>query len=84
MESLEYLYWLDIEGTLKYRIDTYPGMIDACRRSGASAHWCFAPAYQFSSDWIVYNREAGVQSIIEAKYVPAEVRAVHLLIFRGI
>ena len=82
-QGLQYLYWLDAEGTLKYHIDTYPGMIHTCKVSGASAHWCYAPEYQFTSDWIVYNAQAGVQSIIEAKHVPPEVRALHLLIYRG-
>lgn len=83
MESLEYLYWLDNDGHLHHYINTYRHIIFACKASGATAHWCYAPAYQFSSDWIVYNREAGVQSVIEAKYVPAEVKALHLLIYRG-
>ena len=81
--SLEYLYWYDENGELQYRIDTYPGMIHACKVSGAKRHWCYTPSYQFSSPWVGYDNKAGVISIIGECEVPTDIRALHLLIYRG-
>ena len=83
MLSTEYLYWYDENAKLQYRIDDYLGMIHACRVSGAKHHWCYAPSYQFTSSWIMYNPYAGVEAIIRESDVPAEIRALHLLIYRG-
>ena len=81
--SLEYLYWYDMNGELRHRIDDYRGMIHACKVSGAEHHWCYAPRYQFTSPWIVYNPSAGVVDIAKESKVPTDIRALHLLIYRG-
>ena len=82
--SLEYLYWYDMNGELRHRIDDYRGMIHACKLSGAERHWCYAPSYQFTSPWIGYDAKAGVTHIIGECDVPADIRALHLLLYRGI
>lgn len=81
--SLEYLYWYDTNGELRHRIDTYLGMIYACKESGAERHWCYAPSYQFNSPWIGYDATAGVTHIIGECEVPAQIRALHLLLYRS-
>lgn len=81
--SLEYLYWYDMNGELQHRIDTYPGMIHACKVSGAERHWCYASNYQFTSSWVVYDVMARITHIIGEYEVPKDIRALHLLIYRG-
>ena len=82
--SLEYLYWYDMNGELRHRIDTYPGMIHACKVSGAERHWCYAPSYQFTSPWVGYDKKAGIISIIGEIEVPADIRSLHLLLYQGV
>ena len=82
--SLEYLYWYDTNGELRHRIDNYRGMIHACMMSKAHYHWCYAPHYQFTSPWIGYDDKAGVTHIIKESEVPTDIRALHLLLYRGI
>lgn len=84
MESLEYLYWLDMEGNLHHYIGTYRDIIFACKASGAEHHWCYAPFYQFNSPWVCYGSNAAIKNIIGECELPTEVRALHLLIFRGV
>lgn len=81
--SLEYLYWYDENGELRHRIDTYPGMIHACKVSGAIGHWCYAPNYQFTSPWVGYDAKARITHIIGDCEVPTNIRALHLLLYRG-
>lgn len=82
--SLEYLYWYDMNGELRHRIDDYRGMIHACKLSGAEHHWCYAPSYQFTSPWVGYDKKAGITSIIGEIEVPADIQSLHLLLYQGV
>jgi len=81
--SLEYLYWYDENGELRHRIDDYRGAIHACMTSGAEYHWCYAPDYQFTSPWVGYDTSATITHIIRECEVPTDIRALHLLLYRG-
>lgn len=83
-KHLEYLYWYDSEGVLQYRIGGPKEIMAACAYYDQALYYCYGEAYQFQSPWYRLNSQYGVDIVFPNEtHVPAEIRATHMLIYRG-
>lgn len=82
MSRYSYLYW-HINGELRYTEGDDKKIVDACARSGSKLHYCYDESYQFKHPWFTLNHQYGVLNIIPADKVPMDIRAQHLLLYRG-
>lgn len=83
MSSLEYLYWYEGDA-LKHHVGNYPSTREACVKHGASVYFYYSTHYQFKTPWFCLNSAyEGTEIIHKVEYVPPDIRALHLLIYRG-
>jgi len=82
MSDLEYLYWYEGDA-LKHYVGNYSQTHDTCINSGAEVHYCYGTGYQFDSPWCYLDNKYSTESPIHASDVPPDIRALHLLIYRG-
>lgn len=82
MSDLEYLYWHEGD-ELKHHVGNYDQTCATCRSSGAEVHYCYGTGYQFESPWYTLSHKYDVQGVLPPSAVPHDIRALHLLIYRG-
>lgn len=79
----EYLYWTDSRGTLRHFIGNYNAVMKACARYTQSQYYCYGEGYQFESPWYILNSNYDLLKQLQPCEVPAEIQALHLLLYRG-
>jgi hypothetical protein len=82
MSGIEYLYWY--EGSeRKHFVGNYNQTRAMCRNSGAERHYCYGTGYGWDSPWYLLDGAYSTNGDIPASDVPPDIRALHLLIYRG-
>lgn len=81
-ESIEYLYWYR-NGVLHHVIGKAEVVYANVKYHKAEPYYCYGAGYQFHSPWYVLNNEYGVKDIVHESSVPAQIRALHLIVYRG-
>ena len=82
MSDLKYLYWYEGD-EIKHSVGNYFQTYDKCINSGAEEHYYYGTVYQFVSLWYRLDNKYSTEGSIPASEVPPDIRALHLLIYRG-
>lgn len=83
MSSIEYLYWYEGDA-LKHHVGNYGSNYEACVKHEAIVYFCYSIHYQFKTPWFCLNSAYEVTEYVQkVEDVPPDIRALHLLIYRG-
>jgi hypothetical protein len=83
MSSLEYLYWYEGD-ELKHFVGTFREIAFTCAENKAAVYFCYSIHMQFLLPWYCLNPGFRItETFKRLEDVPPDIRALHLLIYRG-